>query len=209
MSMQMTIPGPAGAAIGNDLNVDVVFERGTLYMRMPAVIAGQMPGGKPWVKLNLGALGRAAGISGLSALTNESSTLEDPGQFLNYLKATSGKVKDLGQTSIDGVRTTRYHAQIDLKKLTSAVPASSRAAVQQLVAQLERRFSAGKMPVDAWIDSSNRIRRIAMTYSLRVPSAGQTKVALVTEFTDYGPQPKPTIPSPSQTANLAALVHGA
>ena len=46
------------------------------------------------------------------------------------------------------------------------------------------------MPVDAWIDSSNRIRRLAMTYSLQVPDTQQTsKVAMVMDFTAYGPQP--------------------
>jgi hypothetical protein len=209
MSIQMTIPGAAGAAVGNSLNIDAVFERGTFYMKMPAVIAGQIPGGKPWLKFNLGALGRAAGISGLSALTKESSTLDDPGQYIDYLRAASGNVKDLGQATVDGVSTTHYHAQIDLSKLADAVPASSRTGVQQLVAQLEKRFSAGDMPVDAWVDSSNRIRRIAITYSLQVPTTGQTStVAMVMDFSDYGPQPQPAIPPASQTTNLVALLHG-
>ena len=209
MSMQMTLPGAAGAALGNKLNIDAVFEGGSFYMKMPAAIAGQIPGGKPWLKFNLGALGRVAGISGLSALTNESSTLDDPGQYLDYLRAASGDVKDLGHTTVNGVNTTHYHAQIDLNKLADAVPASSRAGVQQLVAQLEQRFSGGNMPVDAWIDSSNRIRRLAMTYSLQVPNTQQTsKVAMVMDFTDYGPQPKPGIPPASQTTNLLSLLHG-
>ena len=210
MSMQMTLPGAAGAALGNNLNIDAVFERGSFYMKLPSVIAGQIPGGKPWLKFNLGALGRLAGVAGLSSLTNESSTLDDPGQYLDYLRAASGNVKDLGQTSIDGVTATHYHAQIDLNKLAGAVPASSRSSVQQLVTQLEKRFSAGKMPIDAWIDSSHRIRRMAMTYSVQVPGTGQTtKVAMVTDFSDYGPQPKPAIPPASQTTNLLSLLHGA
>lgn len=208
ISMQMTIPGAAGAALGNNLNIDAVFEGGNFYMKMPSVIAGQIPGGKPWLKFNLGALGRVAGIAGLSSLTSESSTLDDPGQYLDYLRAASGNVKDLGQASVDGVSTTHYHAQLDLSKLADAVPASSRAAVRQLVAQLEHRFSAGNMPIDAWIDSSNRIRRVGLTYSLQVPGAGQTKVAMVTDFSDYGPQPKPAIPPASQTTNLLSLLHG-
>lgn len=209
MSMQMTLPGAAGAALGNKLNIDAVFEGGSFYMKMPAVIAGQIPGGKPWLKFNLGALGRVAGISGLSALTNESSTLDDPGQYLDYLRAASGNVKDLGHTTLNGVNTTHYHAQIDLNKLADAVPASSRAGVQQLITELEQRFSGGNMPVDAWIDSSNRIRRLAMTYSLQVPNTQQTsKVAMVMDFTDYGPQPKPAIPPASQTTNLLSLLHG-
>jgi hypothetical protein len=208
MSMQMTLPGAAGAALGNNLNIDAVFEGGIFYMKMPSVIAGQIPGGKAWLKFNLGALGRLAGVAGLSSLTNESSTLDDPGQYLDYLRAASGKVKDLGQANVDGAPTTHYHAELDLNKLADAVPASSRAGVQQLVAQLKQRFSAGSMPVDAWIDSSHRIRRIAMTYSLQVPNAGQTKVSIATDFSDYGPQPKPAIPPASQTANLLSLLHG-
>lgn len=210
LTMQMTLPGSVGATLGNSLNINAVFDGHNFYMKMPAVIASQVPGSKPWLELNLGTLAHAAGIPGLSALTNESSTLDDPGQYLDFLRAAaSGTVKDLGQTTVDGVSTTHYQAEIDLSKLADAVPAGSRSSVQQLVAQLEKRFSAGNMPVDAWIDSSNRIRRLAMTYSLQVPNTGQTsKVVMVMDFADYGPQPKPAIPPASQTTDLLSLLHG-
>lgn len=210
MTMNMTLPGGAAAALGNSLTLNAVFNGANFYIKLPAAVSGEIPGSKPWLEFNLGGLARVAGIPGLSALASESSSLNDPGQYLDYLRAAaSGTVKDLGQATVNGVQTTQYHAEIDLSKLADAVPASSRSSVQQLVAQLEKRFSAGKMPVDAWIDGSGRIRRMAMAYSLQVPNTGQTStVAMVMDFGDYGPQPKPAIPPASETTNLLSLLHG-
>ncbi len=209
MTMRMTLPGGAASALGNSLTLDAVFSGGAFYIKLPPSVTSQIPGGKPWLEFNLGGLARLAGIPGLSALANESSSLNDPGQYLDYLRAAaSGSVKDLGQETVSGVQTTHYHAEIELSKLPDAVPASSRKSVQQLVAQLEQHFKTGNMPVDAWIDGSNRIRRMAITYSLQVPNTAQTStVALVMDFGDYGPQPEPAIPAASQTTNLLSLLH--
>jgi hypothetical protein len=112
----------------------------------------------------LGAAGRMVGrFPGLGSLINNSSSISNPGQYLDYLRATaSGSVQDLGPATASGVRTTHYHAIVDLAKVPAAVPGSERAAAQQLVAALRSHGASTRAPVDVWIDSAHLIRRYRM-----------------------------------------------
>jgi hypothetical protein len=205
MTMTFNVPSAASGGLGT-LQMQAVFVPGTIYMKLPPPVAAKIPGGKPWMQINLSQLGKVAGIPGLGSLVNSSSSLNNPGQYLDFLRATAnGTVKDLGQTKVNGVSTTHYQAVLDLSKLPNAVPASSRPAIQQLVSALRSRGAAPQIPIDAWIDSAHLIRRLAMAYTQ--PINGQSvNVALQMNFVSYGPQPAPTVPPASQTQNLLALI---
>jgi hypothetical protein len=207
MVMQLKIPAAASSGLGT-LQMQAVFVPGTVYMKLPPQLASRIPGGKPWLSINLNQLGKAAGIPGLGSLANSSSSLNNPAQYVSYLRATTnGTVRDLGQATINGVGTTHYHAVIDLNKLPNVVPASSRAGVQQLVAALKKRGTNTQLPIDAWIDSSHLIRRVVITYS--EPINGQrASVTTQVDFVQYGPQPAPTVPPAGQTQNLLSLTGG-
>ncbi len=207
LDMQLNIPSAAAAGLSN-LRMQAVFVPGTIYIKLPPALAGRIPGGKPWLQINLQQLGQAAGIPGLGSLVNGSSSLSNPAQYLDYLRATSdGSVKDLGQATVDGVQTTHYHAVIDLTKLPNVVPASSRPAVEQLVSALRSRGTATQLPLDAWVDSTLRVRRIVTSYTQPI-NGQQASVAVQVDFVKYGPQPAPTVPPASQTQNLLALTGG-
>lgn len=206
MTMQFSIPAAASQGLGN-LRIDAVFVPGTIYMKLPAALTSKLPGGKPWLSINLNQLGRAAGIPGLGSLISGSTSLSNPGQYLQYLRATTnGSVKDLGQATVNGVSTTHYHAVIDLAKLPNVVPPASRATVRQLVAAL-RSHGTTQLPVDSWIDSNHLIRRFAMNYSQTL-NGQKVNVNLRMDFVQYGRQPAPTVPPASQTQNLLALTGG-
>ena len=204
MTMQLKIPSAASSGLGS-LQMQVVSVPGTIYMKLPPQLASRVPGGKPWLLINLNQLGKAAGIPGLGSLANSSSSLNNPGQYVSYLRATTdGTVRNLGQATINGVQTTHYHAVIDLNKLPNVVPASSRASVQQLVAALKKRGTKTQLPIDAWIDSSQKIRRMVITYNEPV-NGQQISITTQVDFLQYGPQPAPTVPPASQTQNLLSL----
>lgn len=208
MKLQMALPAGAGAGLGS-LQFQAVYVPGTVYLKVPSELAGKLPGAKSWLEMNLDQVGKAAGVSGLGSLTSGASSLNDPSEYLDFLRATSnGSVKDLGQATIDGIKTTHYHAEVDLEKLPDAVPTASRQAVQQLVTALARHGVVTQLPIDAWIDSAHLIRRIALAYSQPVSGSQSVDVSLQVDFKDYGPQPAPTIPAPDQTTNLLALTHG-
>ncbi len=204
MAMTLKIPSAASSGLGI-LQMQVAFVPGTVYMKLPPQLASRIPGGKPWLSINLSELGKAAGIPGLGALVNSSSSLNNPAQYVDYLRATTdGTVRNLGQATINGVQTTHYHAVIDLTKLPSVVPASSRASAQQLVAALKKRGTKTQLPIDTWIDSSQKIRRVVITYTQPI-NGQQSTITTTVDFVEYGPQPAPTIPPASQTQDLLAL----
>lgn len=207
LSMQMHLPASAGLGT---LDMQMVLNKTTIYVKLPPSLASKIPGGKPWLYVNLGQIGQAAGIPGLGSLVSSSSSLSDPGQYLSFLRATAvGSVKNLGRATVNGVATTHYQAEIDLAKLPSVVPAAQRQAVQQLVTALQKKGAATEIPIDAWIDSSNLIRRIQMNFSEPVSSTGQSVAVAMTEnFIQYGAQPAPVVPPASQSVNLLSLTHG-
>jgi hypothetical protein len=204
MQMNMQIPTSSGS---QPFQAQVVMSKDTMYMQLPASLMSQVPGAKPWLSVNFDQLGKAANIPGIGSLMDSSSTLTNPGQYLDFLRATGGSVKDVGQETIDGIETTHYQGEIDYSKLPDAVPAADRAATEQLVSALGKYGKIPEMPVDAWVDQSNLVRRLKTTLNENVK--GQPVSVVVTEdFTDYGTQPAPTVPDASQTTNLLSLIHG-
>lgn len=212
MTMQMSIPSAAAGQLGlGSLTLQAVMVPKAFYVKLPAALASKIPGARPWWEINLNQAGKLAGIPGLSSLMSGTSNINDPGQYLDFLRATaSGSVKDLGPATVDGVPTTHYRAAIDFGKLPNAVPASDRPGIQRLIATLQSRGAlAHRFPVDAWIDSSHLIRRIQMTYNQPLGSGTAAAVSMRVDFVDYGPQPAPQIPPKNQTVDLLTLFgHG-
>jgi hypothetical protein len=209
MAMRMSLPSAAAAQAGlGTLRMQMVIVPGTLYMKLPPQITSKIPGGKPWWKIDLAKVGKLAGVPGLSTLMSGTSSLNDPGQYLDFLRATSsGSVENLGSATVNGVQTTHYRAKIDLAKLPNAVQPSARPAVEQLVATLRKKgMTPQGFPVDAWIDSSNLIRRIEMAYSQPVSAGQAVNVSMKVDYVDYGSQPRPVVPASGQTVDLLALL---
>jgi hypothetical protein len=200
-SMNMNV-----SVAGQSLPIEVLFSDGTIYEQLPSSVMSKLPGNKSWISLNLSQLGALTKLPGLSSLMSSDSQYSDPGQYMDYLKAASdGSVKNLGQATINGVQTTHYSADVDISKLPDAVPAASRPAVEQLVAALQKRFRAGNMPMDVWIDQSDLIRKVQMVMDETVE--GKTVSGTLTEQIDaYGTQPAPTVPAAGDTLNLLSLL---
>ena len=203
MTMSMKLPASAG---GQNLDLQIVMDRNTLYMKLPASLTSKIPGGKPWLSMNLKQIGQASGIPGYGSLFSNSSSFSNPSQYLNFLRATAdGSVKNLGQETVNGVQTTHYEADVDLAKLASSVPAAQKQAVQQLMSTLQDKGVNTQMPIDAWIDGSHHIRRLHIKYNVSLN--GQSVTTDLTEnLSDYGPQPAPPVPSADQTTNLTSML---
>ncbi len=203
VTMRMALPSsPTTGA----LQLQVVLDKGAIYMKFPPQLASKIPGGKPWVYVNLSQAGKLAGISGLGSLLNGSSSISNPGQYLNFLRATSAaSIKDLGPATVNGIRTTHYHAEVNLAKLPDVVPPAQRTAIQQLVRAMRAKGATTQVPMDAWIDSWNLVRRVQSSFSETI-NGQSLAIAMTENFLQYGPQPAPAIPSPGQTVNLLSLV---
>ncbi len=223
MTMSMSLPGSAGAL--GPIDVKAVILGTTYYIGLPSQLATLL-GGKSWVSFSIADIAKLAGLPGLGSMVSSAQSLGNPGEYLSFMKAVSSTgLKDLGSAKVDGTPTTHYAAQLDFTRLPNVMPANERAAAELFVKALESKTNLTAIPIDVWIDSQNRIRRIVMNYSVAVPTstgttttttttgtstttAGQTASVSVTEdFTSYGPQATPSAPPSSQTLSIASLLH--
>ncbi len=207
MTLTMAIPGAAAAAQGlSNLQMSMVLDHTTIYMKLPPALASRLPGAKPWLEIDLAQLGKSGSGSGLSSLMNSESQMSNPGQYFTYLKAvSSGSLQNLGTATINGVQTTHYHADVDLSKLAILVPAAQQAAVRQTLAQMEKANVATTIPLDVWIDSGNLVRRIVVDETV-VAGGKSTTIKVHEDFPAYGPQTAPGIPPASDVTNVSSLV---
>jgi len=203
VTMSVKLPSSEGGTS----QIQLVLDRGTIYLQLPPKLASEIPGGKPWLSIDLAQIGKLSGVSGFGSLVNDSSSVDDPTQYLDFLRAVAdGSVKDLGPQTVNGVQTTHYQAEVDFSKLPNAVPAADRQAAQELVDEFQKRANVPDFPVDVWIDSSNLIRRLQENMTETV-SGKSFALAITENYLSYGPQPAPTVPSPDQTLNLFSLLH--
>jgi ribonuclease HI len=203
MTLNLTLPGSLASA--GTLTAQEILNGQTVYVKLPTQVSAQLPGGRPWIKINLAAVGRAAGIQNLSSLFDGSGST-NPSDFLQYLRATSsGRVKKLGTGSVDGYSATHYRATIDLTKAASAAAPAERANMRQAVATLQKLTGLRSIPVDVWVDSQHLVRRLTMAYT--VHASGQslgTQIRL--DFLSYGPQPVPKAPPAGQVTDAGAML---
>lgn len=196
------IPEIAQALHTSTLRLDMLLDGAVMYMHLPSALAnGANLGGKPWVKVDLA---KATGLPGLSSLTNDPVST-DPSQTLQYLRAASDGVKNLGQQRVNGVETTHYRANLNLDRVTANVPASERATVTEALSKLRQAIGTTTMPVDAWIDGQNLVRRVALSLALHAPSGPSIRENVTMNISDYGPQPRPTPPPAGQVNDITSL----
>ena len=99
----------------------MVLDGNTVYVKMPAELAGPGSRREAMAVDEPRADEEGFWIPGDGSLFNSSSNFSDPGQYLDFLRATAdGSVQDLGQETVDGVQTTHYQADVDLAKLPDA-----------------------------------------------------------------------------------------
>ena len=186
---------------GSTLRLDELVDGTTVYVKLPPAIASKLPGDRPWMKVDLA---KASGIPGFSSLANNPVS-SDPSQFLSYLRATSGHVTKLGSEVVNGVQTTHYHATINLDRVPDALPSASRKGAKQAVSSIEQLTGLKQLPVDAWIDSNNLIRRMRLSFAESLAPSVKLNIGMTMDFIKYGPQPKPAFPSADQVSDASSL----
>jgi hypothetical protein len=205
LSFTMKLPGAAAQALGSNVTFQEILNGTTIYMKMPAAITSKLPGGKPWLKLDLKQLGATAGLGSLGSLTGNPTT-SDPAQMLQYLRAESGGITKVGTATVAGVPTTEYKATIQLDKYPNLLPANQRAAAKQAIQQLETMTKLHSIPMNVWIDNQHLVRQIAMAFNEQIPTGGTITAQITMQLSHYGPQPAPTLPPANQVTDLGALL---
>ncbi len=209
MTMDLSgVPGFASLGGGGSGAVRMVFLYPTVYMNMP-FLAGKLPEGKTWMKLDLT---KAAAAAGLDASSLSSLNQSDPTQFLNYLRGSSGAVVSLGSETVNGVSTTHYQARLQLAHVLDSLPSSEQAAAKAALEKLGA--GAGGIPVDVWIDAQSRVRRMQMSFTAPgAPTGSATEasggaaglsVSVTIDFKSYGVVPPVVAPPAGEVFDATA-----
>jgi hypothetical protein len=199
LTMNMSLP----ALGGENLQIDAVILGNDFYLKLPASLAREIPGGKPWLDLNLSELGKDVGIQGVSSLADNPGG--NPTQFLQFLRAAStGSVRTLGQRTIDRLTTTGFRATLDLSKVVDTLPASQQQNASSAIASLERLTGLNYLPIEAWVDSSDHVRRIVVSETGHVEGQPFSENVQL-DFVKYGPEPVPPAPPADEVTNLMSL----
>jgi hypothetical protein len=202
-----SIPQASAALGGGQLQLQEIIDGTTIYIKLPGSLAGRIPGasGKPWFKLDLTKAASAGGIPGLGSLLNN-PTSTDPSQLLQYLRATSGSVTNLGPSQVDGISTTGYRAEVNLDKVPDSLPAADQAQAKQAIAGIEKSTGLHQIPVEVWIDRQNLVRRMQVSFNASLPTGQNLDIRVNADVLNYGPQPPPVLPGASQVTDLTSLL---
>lgn len=166
-----------------------------VYVRLPG---GVLAHGKPWIRADLSAFTQEFGngdpLSGNTA---------SPTQMLSMLKA-SGDVSAIDQETLRGVATTHYHALVDFKRYATVLAPSERAGMLRYAQALEHLSGSSSLPIDVWIDSESRVRRLSTEVQVCTPE-GRLMETISMDLFDYGAQPVVTAPALSEVDDVSGL----
>jgi len=111
----------------------------------------------------------------------------------------------VGTDEIRGVETSHYKATIDIAKLEKLVPAAQRDSLGS-VAQSAKQAGLAEIPLEIWIDSDQRVRKLSLDVDAKQPGTSATlKASLVVEVYDYGKALQLELPPADQVADAATL----
>jgi hypothetical protein len=127
---------------------------------------------------------------------------QDPAQGLDYLRG-AGKVKRLGVAKVNGVATTRYRVQVDLKRAAKrSAKATAKRSINRLITTLG---GPTTLPVDVWIDEDHLVRRQHVAYAATI-SGEISEFDITTDYTGFGAKVDAKLPAEDETFDgLAAL----
>jgi hypothetical protein len=175
------------------------------YVHLPAQ-ARQGTGGKSWIKIDVQALLSRSGLSAdLGGLLQGQS---DPTQGLGMVRGAENVVK-VGTDQVRGTDTTHYHLDVNLQKAVQEQPnAEARNAMQQLV----NLYTVPTRPLDVWLDSDGRLRRMQQKLDFSVvhlPAAVANSArqlgspTLTAEYFGFGQSVDAQLPPADQVAEMS------
>jgi hypothetical protein len=193
---------PLLGALGQDASSDpaeIIIDGNVFYMSWP-LLSSLIPGGKPWIKFDLEALGQQEGID-LSQLGQVGQS--DPSATLDYLRA-AGSIEEVGTEEVRGVETTHYTGVVDLDKTVELAPEESREQVQEAIDLLKEQSGTSELPVEVWIDADGLPARLQ--YEVSVSADGtDTRTIVALEFFDWGADVVIEPPPPDEVTDIAEL----
>jgi len=171
-----------------------------LYLRFP-YFAKQLKTKKPWVKLDIGAQLERSGFNAGSLALNQGN----PGQYLDYLRSTTGKVRKVGAESVNGVPTTHYSVTIDLLEFPKLVPKARRDEAEKTTGRLIQLSGTRDFPSEVWVDRNGYVRQLTFFYSVAVPGSDEKiEYHTAVQYNGFGTRPRIALPPPSDVKTIGS-----
>jgi hypothetical protein len=171
-----------------------------MYMKMDGL---EQALGAEWVKFDLAKIGEEMGID-LGQMMQMSNA--SPAQQLDYLRAMAD-LEDAGSETIDGVETTHYKGEIDLRKYPDVVSAEDRETARRSIDKLIEMNGQSRMPTEVWIDEDDLVRRQRMFIEQKKPQ--EMKMDMTINFSDFGKRVEIEAPAGAKdVTDLAAQAGG-
>jgi hypothetical protein len=184
-----------------DWKLEAIRDGDIVYIRFP-LIAKDLPAGKTWIKGDAKDLSQAE-LGQMSEFGSLAGT--DPRDVFGLLEAVSGSIDTIGSEQVRGVETSHYRATIDLAKLEQLVPEEQRQSLGG-IDQGARQAGLSELPVDVWVDSEQRIRKLSIDLDAKQPGTdAAVKASVVIELYDYGTPLELALPPADEVADAATL----
>lgn len=156
--MDVTISGEGGLDLasrtgrmsmempGMGTSLEMVFDTSAVYLRIPSMLGG---GQGQWVRQP----GRSGGLRTGAAVGG------DPSYVVDVLDAVEGEISELGADTVRGTDVRGYAFMVSGEKLWSRQEGEIPASMAEL-----------DVPVEAWLDAQNRLRRMVMEIDMATAS---------------------------------------
>jgi hypothetical protein len=180
---------------------DSVFAGTVTYLR--SELFGELPGGAEWMRIDYQELlADQAGVD-VSQLPTAGS---DPSSGLAVLEGVADDgVEEVGEEEVDGVSTTRYHAEIDISDAYEDNDAiTDPDAFAAFVSQFGEEDT---MSMDVWLDDDGRV--VQQEYEQPFPIFGpgtDTTMSVTMGFHDFGSDVDVELPDEGDTIGYAELL---
>jgi hypothetical protein len=189
--------GGLSGGSGTDATMKAVYltENGdpVVYMNL-GFLSSFLPGGKPWIRLDVAKAGKAAGVDVNQLL---GGAAQNPSDWLALLES-QGDFSEVAKETLNGVETTHYHGTVDLRKATENSPA---AGAFEHLADLG---APSDYPVDVWVDDQGYIRQYESSYDETL-GGNTTSTTTKVELSDYGTQVDVTAPPADEVFDVTEL----
>lgn len=188
-------------------NIEMRQIENTAYVKLPEEFLAQMPGAKPWMRVDLDAIYRQQYGASLGQM--QGGAAQDPTRQLEYLRGVSDSVEKVGTEEVRGVWTTHYRAVVDLGKEAAQQDPKIQRAYDDLIEQL----GTSKLPVEVWLDDQERVRRFATdvtvpdgTGSPDTPENAEVRTQMAIDYYGFGTAVDVQAPPQGQTMDGSQLI---
>lgn len=183
---------------GADGTAEIRLVDKALFIGGGAAAAKEMDG-KSWIKFDMSAMGAAGGSLGAAGQADK-----NPAQESTFLTG-SKDVKEVGEETVDGVKTTHYRGTVTLDQFRASLKSQTKATRELREKSLEQYEKLGidKFTMDMWIGEGDVTKQFRMR-----GAADKGPLDMTITFDDFNKPVSIAAPAAKDVADLAEMMKG-